>query len=496
VGIDHSEEHLPIGSDHCRCGSRLDQRKMFSVDSRLLLSMAALAATIHSTAYAQPTLTILESFNGTNGAYPATGMLMDSGGNLYGTTPDGGTGTSSFNGQPLGAGTTFELFGSNHTFSVLTNFSNTSVSYPLGGLIQDTGGNLYGTSGLNAGTVFEVVSGTNEVQTLASFTNTSTTGTTPSTLSMDSQGNFYGTTRFGGSPSGYGRVFEVSGSSHSISTLAVFNGVSGENPQGVFADGAGDLFGTTVNGGNGGGTVYEIAAGSNAITVLTKAPSSSGGYFNASLVSDKEGNVYGTTESGGAFGGGTVFKISAGSHNYSTVASFNSATGGAVPYAQMISDAAGDLFGLTANPARVFEIPAGTNTIETLAALSGNSSTSGNGLTMDAAGDLFGVTYAGGSSGAGSVFEIASNTGAFSTLWSFLGSGGGSNPEGTLSVDSSGNLYGITSGGGAYGFGTVYEITGVPEPTRGSSTVLLAMCLIGRRHHRKLNERIRHVFME
>jgi uncharacterized repeat protein (TIGR03803 family) len=107
-----------------------------------------------------------------------------------------------------------------------------------------------------------------------------------------------------------------------------------------------------------------------------------------------------------------------------------------------------------------------------LATFNGYVPGNGDGLIMDAAGDLFGTTSSGGTYNAGTFFEITANTHVFSTLWNFTGHGDGSNPECTLIMDSQGDLYGTTEYGGVNDFGTVFEISAVPEPGFASLLVL------------------------
>jgi uncharacterized repeat protein (TIGR03803 family) len=143
----------------------------------------------------------------------------------------------------------------------------------------------------------------------------------------------------------------------------------------------------------------------------------------AGLVADASGNFYGTTAFGGASGDGTVFKVAAGTHALTTLATFD-----------------------------------GTNGYRPDAA-----------LVADASGNLYGTTSGGGDGGNGTVFEVVAGTNALVTLAAFDGTNG-SDPEGNLFIDASGNIYGTTVTGGANGAGSVFELMPVPEP----SSLLLA----------------------
>ncbi|MGH7168702.1 MAG: choice-of-anchor tandem repeat GloVer-containing protein [Gemmataceae bacterium] len=156
-----------------------------------------------------PTLSALASFNGTNGANPEAGLIMDSSGNLYGTTYRGGA---------SGEGTVFELAQGSGTITTMVSFNGTNGANPLASLVMDSSGNLYGTTDVGGtsdnGTVFEIVQGSDTITTLASFN--STDGANPyAGLLMDSNGDLYGTTLNGGA-SDDGTVFEVAKDSNTI----------------------------------------------------------------------------------------------------------------------------------------------------------------------------------------------------------------------------------------------------------------------------------------
>lgn len=242
---------------------------------------------------------------------------MDDSGNLYGTTRAGGTNYE---------GTVFEVAKGNNTITTLASFKGSNGAYPSTGLVMDSDGNLYGTTdgggayGAGDGTVFELPKGSNTITTLASF-NTSN-GSYPSGLIIDSSSNLYGITLDGGAY-GDGTVFELAKGSNTITTLASFN-ISGGAYAGMYAglvmDGNGNLYGTTYYGGAYGnylghsdGTVFELAKGSNVVTTLASFNGSDGEFPDGSLVIDSNGNLYGTTlfggPGGGAIEGGTIFEL-------------------------------------------------------------------------------------------------------------------------------------------------------------------------------------------
>ena len=296
------------------------------------------------------TLSTLASFNDTNGRQPLAGPILDSrSGNLYGTTAYGGTSND---------GTVFEMAAGSNTITTLASFSGISNGAASGLILDSSSRNLYGTTsdgGSGDGTVFELAAGSHTITTLASFNGSN--GAHPGAgLIMDSSGNFYGTTDGGGSNSD-GTVFELAAGSDTITALGSFNSINGRHPQaGLIMDSSSDLYGTTDNGGLSGfgaGTVFEIAAGSHTIATLASFQGSKGlyglGAVPGGLVRDNSGNLYGTTSNGGDFEAGTVFKVSARSPTLNVTSSPNpSVFGQAVTITAAVS-------GGTGNP-----IPAGT----------------------------------------------------------------------------------------------------------------------------------------
>ena len=182
-------------------------------------------------------LTILASYNrtssGPNGGFPNPGVTLDSQGNLYGTTNGGGTND---------IGTVYEIARGSRTIVTIASFDATSGGGgPHASVTLDAQGNLYGTTasgGLGgAGTVWEIVAGTHTITTVGSFNLTN--GSNPSGVTLDVQGNLYGTTSLGGT-GGVGTVWEVAKGTNTVTTLASFDGVNGAGPLGgVTLDGRG-----------------------------------------------------------------------------------------------------------------------------------------------------------------------------------------------------------------------------------------------------------------
>jgi len=180
-----------------------------------------------------------------------------------------------------------------------------------------------------------------------------------------------------------------------------------------------------------------------------------------------QAGFYGTTSSGGADGYGVVFSLST-SGTENILHSFAGGKDGAAPYGFLIIDKNGNLYGTTtaggaSGTGTVFEVTGQTETVLYSFAGGKDGATPEAGLVVDSAGNLYGTTSQGGSNGNGTVFELAApktqgSPWTESVLYSFGTGTDGSVPVGGVSFDATGNLYGTTSQGGAYGYGTVFQI--------------------------------------
>ena len=392
-----------------------------------------------------PKLTTLVSFTGADGAEPGASLIADAAGDLFGTASAGGAD---------GDGTVFEIAKTRHGYSsapaTLVSFSGSDGATPDGSLITDAAGDLFGTT-------------------------------------------------FQGGAEGDGTVFEIARTRHGYAsapkTLASFSGADGAGPDGsLIADAAGNLFGTTAeDGGDTLGTVFEIAKTRHGYastpTTLASFEDDDGSTPNGSLIIDAAGDLFGTTQDGGANEVGTVFEIIRYPNGLYdgkpvTLVSFTGADGND-PQGDLITDAAGDLFGTTLaggtdGDGTVFEIVKQggfyATTPTTLVNFTGADGQAPAGsLIADAAGDLFGTTDEGGANGLGTVFEIAKTDGGYASaptvLVNFTGPGG-EYPYGSLIADAAGNLFGTAQSGGANGEGTVFEIThsGFVPPSAARTT--------------------------
>jgi len=322
----------------------------------LALVIVAILAATAAPAQAQVFKT-LYSFPivGSTGYTPEAGLVQDASGNLYSTTTFGG----------LGYGVVFKLDPQSHVVTVLYSFTGgTDGSFPEGAIAQDAEGNLYGTTSsggdvCGCGVVFKVDPLGNET-VLHSFTGGAADGVDPNGVVRDAAGNLYGTT-FGGGDSGNGVVFKVdAGGAETL--LYNFKGLGdGGTPYGGLILDAGNLYGTTAFGGlfggnrcgNGCGVVFKLDRAGDE-TVLYPFDGNTGKEPHGSLVRDAAGNLYGTTLRGGntdlgpcLFAGcGVVFKVAPGGHE-TLLHNFTGGADGANPYAGLARDAAGNFYGTT-----------------------------------------------------------------------------------------------------------------------------------------------------
>jgi uncharacterized repeat protein (TIGR03803 family) len=373
-----------------------------------------------------------------DGEQPQGSLVADASGHLYGTTYYGGTN---------GLGEVYELTNSGGTWTetVIYSFlgaSNSDGAYPIAGVIFDaTEKILYGVTqqggASNQGTVFELTkSGSTWKETvLHEFSDVSgSDGYYPyAALVVDAGGNLYGTTIYGGK-FGVGTVFQLkpSGSKFTYHLIHVFPGAAGgDYPYGglVVDKTNGYLYGTAYQGGViwNVGVVYQIREVSGvwiSSVVYTLLGDTLGQYSYASLAADTAGNLYGTTNTGGNYNLGSVFKLTLGKNNTFTQKVIYSFKG----YA--LKDGSAPYYA---------------------------------GVTLDAAGDLYGSTYQGGSSAAnnlnyGTVYKLTAGTYKESVLWSFGTAGDGYYPY-HQGIVIGGKVYGTTTNGGTHGGGVAYEVT-------------------------------------
>ena len=373
------------------------------------------------------TFQVLHTFEETDGRGPYAGLTIDQAGNFYGTTHNGGKGI-------LSPGTIFRLqrSGSNWSFTTLYNFTGDGYDgeIPAARVILGPDGSLYGTA---AGIVFNLRPAPNSCQHppcawIETVISQSVGG--ESELIFDQGWNIYGTAQYGAGRKG--EVYELmrSGEGWSGQILYSFSGNDGAYPYaGVIFDKAGNLYGTTFQGGDyNAGTVFELSPSADGWTekvLYSFQNGSDGGYPWGGVIFDQSGNLYGSTSAGGSGNGGTVFRLSPSSGGWAlnTLYSFPGQGQGG-PHAS---------------------------------------------LTFDGSGNLYGTTYQDGAHPYnGSVFKLTPTSQPpwiYTSLHDFTGGSDGANPISNVIMDGGGNLYGTASEGGdnhcfsGVGCGVVWEIT-------------------------------------
>lgn len=390
---------------------------------------------------------VLHSFTGTNGASPLAYPIRDAEGNFYGTTESGGA---------VGVGTVFEVDASGKQ-TMLYSFSGPDGLYPTGALVRDGSGNLYGTTFL------------------------------------------------GGDPgvcteSGCGEVFKIDASG----TLTVLHAFTNTNGDGILAgpgllqDAAGNLYGTTQNGGSGVckwsywkscGTVFKIdPAGNESVVYSFTGANGDGAEPFTTLVMDSAGSIYGATQFGGDYSGlcgatnrhgcGTIWKLDPNTGQETVLHVFTGSDGdGADPNPGGYLDAKGNFYGTTPHGGNlkacrgfsglypgcgvVFRIDTSGN-YSVLYRFSGpDGKTPGGPLIQDKEGNFYG-TAGGGTYDGGTVFEMSTTDGVnfqLTTLFNFtLDNSEPKSPTGSVLLDAHGNLYGLSAEGGGWGVGSVFKL--------------------------------------
>jgi uncharacterized repeat protein (TIGR03803 family) len=432
----------------------------------LALGTVLLSTAMAARAQELPNDMALYTFTGEDGEFPQGNVIRDRAGNLYGTAINGGD-LSGCNGS--GCGVVFKLDGSGKETVLYSFTGGADGAYPATGLVRDEAGNLYGTThgggdisasacsfNPGCGVVFKVDASGKET-VLYAFTGGADGLGASSGLVRDEAGNLYGTTVMGGDLSGVcpgfpapgcGVVFKVDATGKETVLHTFTGGADGYAPYGdLLRDEAGSLYGAASNGGDvsgfcgdvvlnttgflGCGTVFKLDH-TGKFTVLHTFNGADGGPFpDGWLVRDNEGNLYGMSGNGGDLSGcsglgcGVVFKVDR-EGKESVLYSFTGGADGAETFAGVVRDEQGNLYGTT----------------------------------------YFGGDFSGSlctSAGCGVVFKL-DPTGKETVLHTFTGGTDGANPNAGLLPGEEGNLYGTASDGGdtscsaPYGCGVVFKI--------------------------------------
>ncbi len=430
------------------------QHKLISfvlqIASAFLLAMALLPACAWAS-----TDSVLYDFNGGSaGGYPNSGLAADAAGNLYGTAQLGGTSSGCGVFGVYSCGVVFELSpnGSGWTYSVVYAFTGgADGATPYSTPAIDSRGSLYVTTSAgggtaNAGTLVQLTPNGNGMWTLTILHTfgSGTDGADPR-AGVTIRGNvLYGTTTSGGTESTCGafgdtpcgtvyQMVPITATHWVERVIYNFTGQSdGSAPLGgVIFDAAGYLYGTTSQGGSGGGAVYRLAPGSSPLggwqeeTLHAFTGGGDGGYSYSKLAFDSAGNMYGTTSAGGSSGLGTVFQLqpAGGGWTFGTLHSFTDTPDAAVPEAGVLVQG---------------------NT------LYGTSYNGGTSLTCGPFGDT----------PCGTVYQLVNNDGTWteSVTYSFTGAPDAAQPSADLYADQTGNLYGTGLYGGTAQYGAVFKV--------------------------------------
>jgi uncharacterized repeat protein (TIGR03803 family) len=394
--------------------------------------------------------------------FPSAGVILDSQGNIYGTTPYGGV-----------EGMIYKLDRAGQETTLYSFEGAPGGTKPVAGVALDSAGNLYGATQLggaaNWGAVYKLDSASHETP-LYSFTGGADGAFPESSPVLDSQGNVYGTTLKGGSAygtSGLGVVYKIGASGQETVLHTFTGGGDGEYPSAVVFDPAGNLYGAAgggkLGGADGAGVIYRLSPDGQQTIVYTFTGGADGS-GPVDVVLDSVGNIYGSTYGGGTAGFGVIYRVDPAGHE-TVLYSFPGGPDGAFPAGALARDSEGDLYGTTsvgggvseeAGYGVVFELDA-AGTYTALYRFTGGAD-GGNpfaGVARDAAGNLYGTTVYGGLMGCGLscgvVFKVTPPSGE-TVLYSFTGSVDGGNPSYGVLADSAGNLYGTTTWGGKGGF--------------------------------------------
>jgi uncharacterized repeat protein (TIGR03803 family) len=410
-------------------------------------------------------LTPLYAFtDGDDGAQPYSALVQGIDGNFYGTAIRGTTGYGAiFQITPGGA------------FTVLYDFpSSIDGSVPFGALIQGADTNFYGTTFFggsnNAGTVFQfTIDGVcTSLYSFPSGSAEASPGTGPfAGLIQGTNGNLYGTTVAGGD--GSGTIFTLTTAGAFTSLYSFPSGGDGAYPRAaLFQDTNGLLYGTAYDGGtNGDGAIFQITTSGTLAPLYSFTGVADGGNPWGGLVQGSDGDLYGTTgnyspllHGSGVSPYGTVFKMTT-AGVITTLYSFQNEKDGGCPHAGVIEGIDGNFYGTTifgsTDYGTIFKMTS-AGVVSNLHSFTGGSDGAypWAALVQGTDTNFYGTAYDGGS-GYGTVFKVTSK-GAFTLIHEFNGSSGGA-PYAPLIQASDGNFYGTTSGENTSGFGTIFKIT-------------------------------------
>jgi uncharacterized repeat protein (TIGR03803 family) len=341
-------------------------------------------------------------------------------------------------------------------------------------VVRDSSGNFYGTTykgGRGYGVVFKL-SASGQETLLHNFTGGADGGYPYAGVILDPSGNLYGTTLYGGT-AGAGVVYKVSPSGQETVLYNFTGGADGGNPYAGVIFGGPNLYGTTHSGGaSNAGVVYMVSPSGKETVLHSFTGGADGGWPYAGVIFGGA-NLYGTTYFGGTGGNkcssgcGVVYKMTTAGLETVLYSFTGIGADGANPYAGVIRDSGGNLYGTTAlggtsGYGMVYEVEASGSVMALYDFTGGvDGGRPYAGVTLGASGDLYGTTWEGGASGSGVVYALSvpASTWQENVLYNFTGGADGGDPYAGVIRDSSGDLYGTTTFGGKEGTGVVFKLT-------------------------------------
>jgi uncharacterized repeat protein (TIGR03803 family) len=354
---------------------------------------------------------------------------------------------------------------------------------PYAGVIQADDGALFGTTlqgGVsNAGVIFRLNTDGTGATVLHTFGVAAGDGQSPTALVQGSDGVLYGTTSIGGTNK-TGTIYKINTDGTGYQVVHDFGraAADGANPQAGLVEGRdGFLYGTTFFGGsNGRGTVYRLNKAGDGYLVLHNFSVGDGDGANpdTALVQGRDGALYGTTFFGGSNDAGAIFRLNTNGSSYLVLRSFSGLNGdGQNPDAALMQGSDAALYGTTysggSNSAgSIFKLNtdgSGYTVLRAFTATGGDGQKPLSALLEVKDGLLYGTTYLGGSSGAGTVFKLNRDGTGYAVLRSFdTANADGRNPRAGVLQGSDLALYGTTWNGGESGFGTVFRLLPLAAP--------------------------------
>jgi uncharacterized repeat protein (TIGR03803 family) len=314
--------------------------------------------------------------------------------------------------------------------------------------------------GKGAGLIYQLDNNGNYMQSFPFDKNEGSYPTYTNLTEDFSTGMLYGVTSYGGLYD-YGIVFEFNPNTNTYTKIADFNGQNGARPQGALILANGLLYGMTLTGGasaNSAGVIFECNQVTKTIINKIDLTSASGYNPYGSLLLASNGKLYGMTSLGGVYNKGVIFEYDISSNLYVKKLDFNG-TNGSTPYGSLMEASNGKLYGMTKNGGinlngNIFEYDYNTNICNN----KGNVGSPYGSLIESINGKIYGLSFNGGAGGKGYLFEYDPNTSSYSIKFSFpnIATGPG-NPYGSLLEASNGKFYGMTSVGGTYNKGVIFE---------------------------------------